>query len=554
MIAHTRMQRIGIVPRLLGGCLLAVLLGIIAVQAWPLHVLGQSAIASAQQRLDGNMAVLKAELAQRGRSWSLAADGRLLLDGKPADGLDELLDGVGRATHGVATVFAGETRMATNIRRPDGSRAVGTVLARSPTWDAVIGRGEEFRGSVDIFEVPHIAIYQPFRDAGGRQIGVLFVGTPKVDAEMLMTQVLRQALWASAAVLLLFAGLGWLLLRASLRPLGALAGVIRMVADGRLDLAVPCTTRGDELGELGRAVALLQTTALRARALERDAAAGQATTAARAQRLDGHIQGFEAEVGDVVGALGAAAGDLAATANVLAATASATESQAATVADAAIQASAGVNAVAAASEQLAASIHEISRQVAQSARMSGRAVEGMRRTDSIVRSLAEGAQKIGDVVGLITQVAGQTNLLALNATIEAARAGEAGKGFAVVASEVKSLAQQTGRATEEIAAQVNGIQSATRDAVAAIQSIAAAIEELLAHTLVAAPASTDLNRGLTLPSASNQPILVCSSIVRWRWSGVTIPPGWTENARTPYAAPRLSSSSANSALADLAWP
>ena len=120
--------------------------------------------------------------------------------------------------------------------------------------------------------------------------------------------------------------------------------------------------------------------------------------------------------------------------------------------------------------------------------MTGKAADDARRTDTIVRALADGAQKIGDVVGLITNIAGQTNLLALNATIEAARAGDAGKGFAVVASEVKSLAQQTATATEEIGAQISQIQGATREAVEAIQGIAGLSEKVseIATTIAAA--------------------------------------------------------------------
>jgi methyl-accepting chemotaxis protein len=118
--------------------------------------------------------------------------------------------------------------------------------------------------------------------------------------------------------------------------------------------------------------------------------------------------------------------------------------------------------------------------VAQSAAIADQAVAEAQRTDATVQELAAGAQKIGAVVSLITDIAGQTNLLALNATIEAARAGEAGKGFAVVASEVKSLANQTAKATEEIAGQVTQIQQTTGNAVAAIQRIGATIGELSA--------------------------------------------------------------------------
>jgi methyl-accepting chemotaxis protein len=142
------------------------------------------------------------------------------------------------------------------------------------------------------------------------------------------------------------------------------------------------------------------------------------------------------------------------------------------------EASRNVETVAAASEELSASIAEIGRQVAQAATITNRAVDEARKTDTTVQGLAEAAGKIGEIVKLINDIAGQTNLLALNATIEAARAGEAGKGFAVVASEVKNLATQTAKATEDISAQVNAVQSVTREAVEAIQLIGKTIGEV----------------------------------------------------------------------------
>jgi methyl-accepting chemotaxis protein len=172
-----------------------------------------------------------------------------------------------------------------------------------------------------------------------------------------------------------------------------------------------------------------------------------------------------------------------------------------------------VQTVAASAEELTASIREISQQVTQSAQIAGQAVAEARRTDGIVRALSEGADKIGKVVDLITNIAGQTNLLALNATIEAARAGEAGRGFAVVASEVKSLAQQTAQATEEIGAQIAQVQRATGDAVEAIKGITATIEGVssIAATIAAAveeqgAATAEIARNVQQVSQSTQEV------------------------------------------------
>ncbi len=155
-----------------------------------------------------------------------------------------------------------------------------------------------------------------------------------------------------------------------------------------------------------------------------------------------------------------------------------TSRQTATVAAASTQASANVETVASATEELAASINNIAQQVTRSAEIANKAAEEARRTNAVVEGLAAGTQKIGEVVTLIQSIASQTNLLALNATIEAARAGEHGRGFAVVASEVKALANQTANATEEISAQIQAIQTATGEAVNAIQVISGTIAEI----------------------------------------------------------------------------
>jgi len=211
---------------------------------------------------------------------------------------------------------------------------------------------------------------------------------------------------------------------------------------------------------------------------------------------------FELRVGHIVQAVAVAAGEMQAISTSMSSSSKETARQAAAAATASTQASHSVGTVASATEELTASIGEIGKQVTRSAEIAEKAADEARRTNVVVEGLASGTQKIGEVVTLIQSIASQTNLLALNATIEAARAGEHGRGFAVVASEVKALANQTAKATEEISAQIQDIQTATGEAVSAIGAFVGTIIEINAISSAIASA-VEQQSGATREIAGN---------------------------------------------------
>jgi len=251
------------------------------------------------------------------------------------------------------------------------------------------------------------------------------------------------------------------------------------LAAGDLTIVIDETARGDEIGRMADAVQVFKEHALEIDRLQRAQEESERQAAERRRDETLRLAGaFERTVGGIVDAVGQAAGEMQREAQSLSGSAQAASREARDIATGASEAEGNVQTVAAAAEQLSASIAEIGRQVGQSASIASKAVTTTALTDQRVSALAGAAQRIGEVVGLIQAIASQTNLLALNATIEAARAGEAGKGFAVVASEVKSLANQTAQATDDIRQQVEAIQGSTAEVVVSIRDIAETIREM----------------------------------------------------------------------------
>jgi methyl-accepting chemotaxis protein len=356
------------------------------------------------------------------------------------------------------------------------------IAAReSPDWNRalLILTRDAFKASA-----ASLAALQGTRDGRGHLIGGI-AGNQRelLDQDMKSMEdelsQLRIIVLGLACLSLVIAGVAvWLTASSVVAPILGMTEAMRALAGGDRAITVPALEQRNEFGRMAQAILVFKETAIQAEHFAELDRTAQAARERRAQAVEILTRAFDASAAGSVESVHSAASQMEDAAGEMVITTGQAKEQTTAVASASGQAAENVTRVAAEAEKLSASIAEIKRRVARSATTAGAADRRVQETNRTVDGLAEAARKIGEVVNLINTIASQTNLLALNATIEAARAGDAGVGFAVVANEVKTLANQTARATEEISTQVGAIQEATKEAVTSMQNVSASITEI----------------------------------------------------------------------------
>jgi len=379
---------------------------------------------------------------QKGKEFKLA-EGKLLIGDHQINDNFELPDKVKQICGGTATIFMGDTRVSTNVVKPDGSRAVGTKL-QGPALEAVIKQGNKYRGEAEILGTPYFTAYDPIKNAQGETIGVLYVGVKKSD----YFSSFYHLVWiiagtALACVLVACACSAWAV-RSSLTSLEQVDNLMEQIALGNLSIRLDAGVGKNEVERVAASANTMLDNMGRAMRGVLDAA-GRIT--ASSQQLDRSAK-------EIAGGAEAAAGQ-----TITIATAS--EEMSATSSDIAQNCMMAVEGAQSASEAAVAGSSVVSSTIAGMEQIAQR----VRSSASTVASLGERSEQIGTIVATIEDIADQTNLLALNAAIEAARAGEQGRGFAVVADEVRALAERTTKATREIGEMIKAIQNETRSAV-----------------------------------------------------------------------------------------
>ncbi len=479
----------------------------------------------AQKNQESAMRVAWNVLRQYGSEFRVSG-GQLMAGDRLLNAFAEPVDRVKALVGGAATVFMGDLRVASNVKKPDGSRAVGTRLAPGPVFDAVLKRGEPYRGEADILGQKYFAAYDPIKNAAGEVIGVLFVGVPVAEYRADLATTLEWALGVSLLLTAAIAGAMFVLSRRLLAPLQHLAAAMARLGQGHLAEPAPYAERTDDIGRMARSVEVFRQTALDKVRLDdesdrlrleaedkrnRNEALRASSSDEQSQALGGLAAGLKRIAGgDLTGRLGegfaaayqpirndfnAAADELSGALSAVVEGAGAIESGMGRMSSAAVDLSRRTSEQATSLEEIAAAIASVTDTVRKSAEDAQRARtavavtdEGAKRSAGVVREavaaiheIAASAKQIGETIGVIDEIAFQTNLLALNAGVEAARAGDAGRGFTVVASEVRALAKRSAEAAREIKGLITTSSQKVENGVRLVGETGKSLERIIAE-------------------------------------------------------------------------
>jgi len=498
------LSHISITTRIVGVNVLGLAFTAAAIVTVILSIVSSSLAQQAVRAQQGNVRVVNEILTLKGGGGPHLAEGKLAWGNYVVDGNHEVPDRVKEVLGITVSIFNGDDRVSTNALNGEGKRAVGTKFPRGAIADTVYGRGEIYNGDALVLGVPYLLRYEPIKDASGAVIGVLATGIPRSVFFALLDDITGPVIGIAIAIGVLSCLVLFVVVRGQLGAIKRLAVSMDRVTKRDYSGEIAEAARHDEIGTMASALVGFRDSLIQAEAADRRQRELTEDRERRRTAMDAATENFAKLIGSVVSQVSSASVGLRGSAEELTEAADVTLTKSTSVVDASNNASSNVATVASATEELSASISEISRLVTDATGVAERAVGEAGEANSMVQGLADAAARIGQVVSMITDIASQTNLLALNATIEAARAGDAGKGFAVVANEVKSLANQTAKATEDIQTQVAAIQSETGKAVDAITAIGGTINTISTITSSVASAVTQQSAATSEISRSVQ--------------------------------------------------